>query len=239
MCNRHDAEHHWEHGKKEAPALTRRTFLAAGATALAALPFASTMGWAAPAAGIPAVGWGTSSATRPLSPVRFKRRDLRPDDILIDILYAGVCHSDIHTARGDWGPVDYMVVPGHEIVGRVAAVGTAVTKFKVGDHAGVGCMVSSCGTCTYCREGLEQYCVNTFTPTYGKARDGEVAYGGYSNNIVVRESFAITMPRNVDIRSVAPLLCAGITTFSPMQHWKVAAGDKVGVLGLGGPDMSR
>lgn len=176
---------------------------------------------------------GNEQRDERLRRVTFERRTLRPDDILIDILYAGVCHSDIHTARGDWRPVDYLVVPGHEIIGRVGAVGSAVTKFKVGDYAGVGCMVNSCGTCAYCRRGLEQS-AKTFTSTYGKDAAGNVTYGGYSNNIVVRESFAVTIPRNLDIRSAAPLLCAAITTFSPMQHWQVEPGQNVGVLGLGG-----
>lgn len=231
MCKRCDAA---GEGGNISTGADRRTFIAGGTAAVLASPLIGTSALAAAQAGIASTGWGTSDPTQPLKPVSFRRRDLRPDDILIDILYAGVCHSDIHTGRGEWGPVDYMLVPGHEIVGRVSAVGRSVTKFKVGDVAGVGCMVDSCGKCDFCRQDLEQFCTVGMTTTYGKAPDGEVVYGGYSKNVVVREKFAITIPAALDIRSAAPILCAGITTFSPIQHWKAAAGQKVGVIGMGG-----
>ncbi|WP_234458212.1 NAD(P)-dependent alcohol dehydrogenase [Stenotrophomonas sp. S39] len=163
------------------------------------------------------------------------RRNLQPDDVLIDIQYAGICHTDIHFMKGDFGPLGYQMVPGHEIVGCVAAVGSAVTKFKVGDLAGVGCMVDSCGICAKCKRGLEQYCDNGATYTYAsKDRFSDDTQGGYSNRIVVREAFVIKIPPGANLAATAPLLCAGVTTFSPMQHWNIGKGKKVAIVGLGG-----
>ncbi|WP_312555835.1 NAD(P)-dependent alcohol dehydrogenase [Empedobacter brevis] len=174
--------------------------------------------------------------TDALVPHNIERRQLSPKDIFIDIEYCGVCHSDIHTAKGDWGKPNYPVVPGHEIIGRVKEIGAEVTKFKVGDLVGVGCMVESCQHCHSCDEGLEQYCENGFTGTYNSknSKYGGVTYGGYSENVVVEEDFVLHVPENIDVKAAAPLLCAGITTWSPLRHWKVKAGDKVGVIGLGG-----
>jgi len=176
------------------------------------------------------------NATDPLGPHIIKRRVLKSKDVLIKIEYCGVCHSDLHTAKSDWGPANYPVVPGHEIIGRVEAVGEEVTRFKIGEVVGVGCMVESCKQCHSCDEGLEQYCENGFTGTYNstKSKYGGVTYGGYSEKIVVEEDFVLTVPRNLPLEKVAPLLCAGITTWSPLRHWKIKKGDKVGVIGLGG-----
>lgn len=174
--------------------------------------------------------------TDPLAPHTIKRRHLHAKDIFIDIEYCGVCHSDIHTAKGDWGKPNYPVVPGHEIIGRVKEIGSEVTKFKVGDLVGVGCMVESCQHCHSCDEGLEQYCENGFTGTYNSknSKHGGITYGGYSENIVVEEDFVLHVPENIDVKAAAPLLCAGITTWSPLRHWNVKSGDKVGIIGLGG-----
>lgn len=171
-----------------------------------------------------------------LVPHTIERRQLSPNDIFIDIEYCGVCHSDIHTAKGDWGKPNYPVVPGHEIIGRIKEVGSDVTNFKVGDLVGVGCMVESCQDCHPCEEGLEQYCENGFTGTYNSknSKHGGVTYGGYSENIVVEEKFVLKVPENIDVKAAAPLLCAGITTWSPLRHWNIKLGDKVGVIGLGG-----
>ncbi len=180
--------------------------------------------------------YGNHSATEKLVPLNIERRSLEANDVQIDILYCGVCHSDIHTARSEWGPAKYPVVPGHEIVGRVISVGSEVSKFKEGDLVGVGCMVDSCQHCEACEEGLEQYCAERPTMTYG-GKDkilGGHTFGGYSEKIVVDEKFVLRVPENLDISKVAPLLCAGITTWSPLRHWNVKAGDKVGVIGLGG-----
>jgi uncharacterized zinc-type alcohol dehydrogenase-like protein len=182
-------------------------------------------------------GYAAQSADAPLAPFSFERRDPGPTDVRIDILYCGVCHSDIHTARSEWGPSMYPVVPGHEIVGRVTAVGGAVRNFKPGDLAGVGCLVDSCRRCTSCRDGLEQYCENGFTGTYGTPDlklPGKPTFGGYATSIVVEEAFVLRIPENLSLAGVAPLLCAGITTFSPLRHWKVGRGHRVGVVGLGG-----
>src|SRR5471032_401686 len=169
-------------------------------------------------------------------PFTFERRAPGADDVQIDILYCGVCHSDLHTARNEWHNTLYPSVPGHEIVGRVTAVGANVSKFKVGDLAGVGCMVDSCQHCASCAEGEEQYCESGFTGTYnGPVFGGENTFGGYSDNIVVKEKFVLRLSHdNANLAAVAPLLCAGITTYSPMRHWKVGPGSKVGVVGLGG-----
>ena len=175
-------------------------------------------------------------AAAPLQPHTIERRALRPKDIQIDILYSGVCHSDIHQARSEWGPSIYPLVPGHEIVGRVMAVGEQVSKFKLGDLAGVGCLVDSCQHCDACHEGDEQYCENGATPTYnGRERDSrQPTHGGYSTEIVVTEGFAVHVPETLDLKAVAPLLCAGITMYSPLRHWKIGHGHQVAVVGLGG-----
>jgi alcohol dehydrogenase (NADP+) len=181
-------------------------------------------------------GYAAQSATDPLRPFRFKRRDPRPDDISIEILYCGVCHSDLHTARNDWHNSIYPSVPGHEIIGRVTSIGAKVSRFKPGDHAGVGCMVDSCQACAPCRDGLEQYCAESPTLTYNSQdrRDQMPTYGGYSQHIVVSEKFVLKIPDGLDLAGAAPLLCAGITTWSPLRHWKVTEGNKVAVVGLGG-----
>jgi uncharacterized zinc-type alcohol dehydrogenase-like protein len=175
-------------------------------------------------------------AASPLRDYTLDRREPGPHDIQIDILYCGVCHSDIHQVRNEWGNSIYPMVPGHEIVGRVSAVGAHVTKLKVGELAGVGCLVDSCRECPKCREGLEQFCENGSVGTYNALeRDGKtVTYGGYSKRIVTKEDFVLKVSEKLDIKAVAPLLCAGITTYSPLRHWKVGKGHKVGVLGLGG-----
>ena len=172
----------------------------------------------------------------PLAPYEIERRDPGPDDVRIQILFCGVCHSDLHTARNEWKNTLYPSVPGHEIVGRVVAVGNQATKFKVGDLAGVGCLVDSCGHCPSCDDGEEQYCDNGFTGTYnGPLFGGENTYGGYSQTIVVKESFVLRIRHaEKDLASVAPLLCAGITTYSPLRHWGAGPGKKVGIVGLGG-----
>lgn len=180
--------------------------------------------------------FGAASASTPLAPLTIGRRENRPDDIEIKILYCGVCHSDLHTARNDWGGTKYPVVPGHEIIGTVTSVGTSVTKFRTGDHVGVGCMVDSCRQCTSCASGEEQYCRNGAVFTYNGTdrHDGTPTYGGYSETIVVSERFVLRIPDGLDLKGAAPLLCAGITTWSPLQHWKVGPGNTVAVIGLGG-----
>jgi uncharacterized zinc-type alcohol dehydrogenase-like protein len=171
----------------------------------------------------------------PLAPTTIERRDLRPDDVLIDIAFAGICHSDIHQAKEDWGQAIFPMVPGHEIAGVVAAVGSGVTKYQVGDRVGVGCMVDSCGECEYCKAGTEQFCVKGNVQTYnGVGFDGENTYGGYSNQIVVKDAFVCGIPEGIDLDVAAPLLCAGITTYSPLRHWGAGPGKKVAVVGLGG-----
>ena len=176
------------------------------------------------------------SATTPLAPFSFDRRDPGPHDVQIEILFCGVCHSDLHTVRSEWEGTVYPVVPGHEIVGRVSRVGAEVTKFKAGDLAAVGCIVDSCRHCASCAEGLEQYCENGMTGTYGgvEKETGQPTRGGYSERIVVNEDYVLRVPEGLDPAAAAPLLCAGITTWSPLRHWKVGPGSKVGVVGLGG-----
>lgn len=185
---------------------------------------------------ISARGYAALEAHSPLAPFTFERREPGAHDILLEISHCGVCHSDIHQARNEWGNSIFPMVPGHEIVGKVIKVGSQVTHFKVGDLAGVGCLVDSCRTCSSCKDGLEQYCEQGFVGTYnGIERDGKTkTYGGYSNLITVDEKFSLRIPKNLDISRVAPLLCAGITTYSPLRHWKVGKGHKVGVVGLGG-----
>lgn len=181
-------------------------------------------------------GYATFGPTENLVPYSFERRDLLPNDILIDIKYCGICHSDIHVAHNDWGGANYPLVPGHEIIGIVAAIGDQVTQFKVGDPVGVGCLVDSCQHCDSCQEGLEQYCENGSTGTYNSPDkiSGGFTKGGYAQNIVVKENFVLRIPDNLDLSAAAPLLCAGITTWSPLAHWKIKKGDKVGIIGLGG-----
>jgi uncharacterized zinc-type alcohol dehydrogenase-like protein len=185
---------------------------------------------------IPVRGYAALDAKSPLAPFSFDRRDPGPHDLQIEILYAGICHSDVHQARNDWSNSLYPMVPGHEIVGRVVDAGVQVRKLKVGDLAGVGCMVDSCRQCSACKEDLEQYCEKGMTATYnGKERDSDqLTFGGYSEQIVVEERFVVKIPKGLDLKAAAPLLCAGITTYSPLRHWKVGAGQKVGVIGLGG-----
>lgn len=180
--------------------------------------------------------YAAQSATSPLAPLDIERRDMRADDVVIDILYTGVCHSDLHMARNDWGFSVFPIVPGHEIVGRVRAVGDKVSKFKVGDLVGVGCMVDSCRTCKPCQKGLEQYCIEGNTMTYGSPdrHDGLMTYGGYSKSITVTEDFVVRVPENLDTKAIPPLLCAGITTWSPLRYWNVGQGSRVAVIGLGG-----
>lgn len=180
--------------------------------------------------------FGTETPEGSLKDMNIKRRGVMPKDVEIDILYCGVCHSDIHTARNDWGGTIYPSVPGHEIVGRVNKVGGEVSKFKVGDLAAVGCLVDSCRTCSSCKEDLEQYCLNGFTGTYnGKDKHLNAhTFGGYSEKVVVDEHFVLKVPENLDLAAVAPLLCAGITTWSPLKHWNVGTGSKIAVVGLGG-----
>jgi alcohol dehydrogenase (NADP+) len=180
--------------------------------------------------------YAAQNATTPLAPFSFQRREVGKHDVQIEILYCGVCHSDLHTVRSEWDGTTYPCIPGHEIVGRVVNVGAKVNKFKKGDTVGVGCMVDSCLTCANCKDDLEQYCENGTIWTYNspdKHTDG-ITYGGYSENIVVDKAFVLKIPKNLDLAATAPLLCAGITTYSPMHHHNVTKGQKVGVVGLGG-----
>lgn len=181
--------------------------------------------------------WAAYAADKPFAPFAFERRELAPDDVRIDILFCGICHSDVHFARGEWGDPRYPCVPGHEIVGRVSAVGSAVTRFAVGDLAGVGCLVDSCGHCGSCGEGLEQYCETGSTGTYmgTEKQSGLPTYGGYSDHIVVRDPFVLKVGHDeAELAAVAPLLCAGITLYSPLRHWNAGPGRKVGIVGIGG-----
>lgn len=186
-----------------------------------------------------ASGYANNSATDKLKPFEFDRREPGPQDVVIDILYCGVCHSDIHSARNEWGHTHYPFVPGHEIIGRVRAVGNNVSRFKAGELVGVGCLVDSCRECEPCKEGLEQYCENGWTGTYNSedkigGTPHTHTFGGYSDKITVSERFVLRVPDNLDPAAAAPLLCAGITTYSPLKHWKVSSGQKVGIIGLGG-----
>lgn len=184
---------------------------------------------------IPTQGYAAMRPTSPLMPFRFDRRDPGPQDVVIDILFCGVCHSDIHAARDEWGGAHYPMVPGHEIVGRVTSVGAKVKKIKPGAIAGVGCFVDSCRTCEQCRQGHEQYCSQAvFTYNHYEKNGKTLTYGGYSNKIVVDEKFVLKIAPDLPLERVAPLLCAGITTYSPLRHWKVSKGQQVGILGLGG-----
>jgi uncharacterized zinc-type alcohol dehydrogenase-like protein len=239
-CNNPDRDH-------DAVLNGRRDFLKAGAV-LASAPLLGGLVSSAHAAPTeenigkgpyPTKAYGTTSATTLLKPMSIVRRALGPHDVLLDVLYCGVCHSDIHQARNEWPntvPTTYPVVPGHEIIGQVRAVGNQVTKFRVDDIGGVGCMVDSCRTCENCLNDREQNCLNGTTFTYNSPDkvSGDLTYGGYSDKIVVKEHFVVRIPPGVDLPAMAPLLCAGITTFSPMRYWKVKPGQRVGVIGLGG-----
>jgi len=181
-------------------------------------------------------GYAAMKVNAPLTPWEFERRDLGAHDVALDIKYSGICHSDIHQAREEWGSAIFPMVPGHEIAGVVSSVGSSVTKFKVGDLIGVGVFVDSCRTCDSCKKGLEQYCIEGMTGTYNQLeRDGKTpAMGGYSDIMVINEDYAVSIPKNLPLDGVAPLLCAGITLYSPIKHWKAAPGKKVAVMGLGG-----
>jgi alcohol dehydrogenase (NADP+) len=181
-------------------------------------------------------GYSVRDSQSPLAPFDFERRDPGPQDVQIEISYCGICHSDLHQCRNDWRNSLYPMVPGHEIVGRVVRVGGEVKKLKAGDFAAVGCMVDSCRQCSACQADLEQYCEKVATWTYNSKERGseKLTFGGYSQQIVVDERFVVTIPAGMDLKGTAPLLCAGITTYSPLRHWQVGAGQKVGVVGLGG-----
>lgn len=185
---------------------------------------------------ISAKGIAAFSPKEPLGPYSFNRRNPKEHDVVIDISFCGICHSDIHTVRSEWGPAKYPVVPGHEIAGIVRAVGSKVTKYKVGDHAGVGCFVDSCRECNPCKNHLEQFCTSGMNATYNSTeRDGNTpTQGGYSNVIVVDENYVLKIPKNIPLDKAAPLLCAGITLYSPLMHWKAGPGKKVAIVGLGG-----
>ncbi|MDP9887031.1 NAD(P)-dependent alcohol dehydrogenase [Pseudarthrobacter enclensis] len=179
--------------------------------------------------------YASPSATEDLVATTIERREVGPHDVMIDIKFAGICHSDIHTVRGDWGPQQYPLVPGHEIAGIVTEVGAEVSKHKVGDRVGVGCMVNSCKECANCQKGEEQYCLKGNIGTYGAVdRDGTITQGGYSTHVVVTEDFVVTIPEGIELDVAAPLLCAGITTYSPLRHWGAGPGKNVAVVGLGG-----
>ncbi len=184
-------------------------------------------------------GFSCDDPKSELKPFTFARRDPRAQDVVVSILYCGICHSDIHSARNEWGWTTYPIVPGHEIVGRVETVGNKVSRFKAGDLVGVGCLVDSCRSCSSCQQGLEQYCLNGFTGTYGGVdkiggTPHPTTLGGYANKITVDERFVLRMPENLDPAAAAPLLCAGITTYSPLKKWHVGPGQRVGIIGLGG-----
>lgn len=181
-------------------------------------------------------GYAATSATAPLAPYALTRREPKPYDVVVDIKYCGICHSDIHNAKNEWGGTTYPVVPGHEIAGIVTGVGAKVTKHKVGDRVGIGCLVDSCRTCSSCKESLENFCENGYVGTYGgQEKDGSgVTQGGYSNIIVTNEDFVLKIPDLIPLDKAAPLLCAGITLYSPLSHWKAGPGKNVGIVGLGG-----
>ncbi|MDR0736395.1 MAG: NAD(P)-dependent alcohol dehydrogenase [Zoogloeaceae bacterium] len=242
MC--HTCDDHPEHAPAEPG--RREILKMAGAGLAAAAPLLGALSAdnaqaavAASALGqspFPVRAYGARSAGGRIAPLQIQRRALTPHDVLIDVLYAGICHSDIHAVRGDWGAPSLPIVPGHEILGRVLAIGNQVTKFKVGEIAGVGCMVDSCGTCENCLADREQICLKGTTFTYDSPDriSGGHTFGGYSDRIVVGERFAIRIPPGMDLVSTAPILCAGITTFSPLRHWRVRPGQRVAVVGLGG-----
>lgn len=179
--------------------------------------------------------YGATTADQPLAPITIERREVGATDVLIEVSHAGICHSDIHTVRGDWGPQPFPLVPGHEIVGVVIEVGADVTRHQVGDRVGVGCMVNACGECASCRNGDEQYCLNGMVATYGGVdRDGTITQGGYATHVVVDADFVLSVPDALDPAAAAPLLCAGITTYSPLRRWGAGPGKQVAVVGLGG-----
>ncbi len=180
--------------------------------------------------------FGTEAADVPLKNLNIRRREVTPHDVQIEILYCGICHSDLHAVRDEWGGTKYPIVPGHEIVGRVTALGNHVKNFKVGDLTGVGCIVDSCRECEYCQEGEEQFCENGNTIVFNSSDkiSGGITYGGFSENIVVDENYAVHIPETLDLASAAPILCAGITVYSPFKHWKVGPGKKIGIIGIGG-----
>jgi uncharacterized zinc-type alcohol dehydrogenase-like protein len=180
--------------------------------------------------------YGTEAAVAPLNELAINRRKPTPHDVEIEILFCGVCHSDLHTARNEWHGTIYPCVPGHEIVGRIVSAGAHVKKFKIGDIVGVGCIVDSCRECQYCKEGLEQFCEPGMTGTYNSpdVHLGATTYGGYSESIVVDEQYVLRIPQNLDLAATAPLLCAGITTYSPLKHWNIGPGKRVGIVGIGG-----
>ena len=182
------------------------------------------------------VGYGATAASAPVAPISFNRRDPGAEDVVIKIAFCGVCHSDLHQVRNEWRNTVYPCIPGHEIVGHVESVGASVTRFKVGDAVGVGCLVGSCRTCSACQKGFENYCEKGFNGTYNGVDPiiGGPTFGGYSDKIVVDQHFVLTIPEGMDLAAAAPLLCAGITTYSPLRHWKVGPGQKVGIVGLGG-----
>lgn len=222
---------------------SRRAFLTSGAALAASAPLAAGVVSNAQAQeatrsteAAQVQAWATSDTSLTFAPFVITRRAAGPKDVVIEIMYSSICHSDIHTVNGDWGPVTQSVVPGHEMVGRVIGVGADVIKFREGDIAGVGTMVDSCGTCDHCKADLEQYCLNGTTFTYGSPDEvsGGVTYGGYSKRIVVDEGFALRIPPGMDLAGVAPLLCAGITTFSPINSWDLQPGQRYGVIGMGG-----
>ena len=182
-----------------------------------------------------AIGWAATSATSPLGPYTFERRDLKANDVAIDIDYCGVCHTDVHRVRNEWPGTEYPVVPGHEIIGRVTSIGKNVDQFSVGELVGVGCLVDSCQSCDECYAGLEQYCANECTWTYqSHDADGELTQGGYSDHIIVRQEFVLHIPDSLDPAAAAPILCAGVTAYSPLRHYGVRPGTAVGVAGFGG-----
>lgn len=185
---------------------------------------------------IPTRSFAAFSSKEPLGPYRFERREPKPHDVVIDIKFSGICHSDIHTVKSEWGPTQYPIVPGHEIAGVVRAIGSQVTKHKVGDHVGVGCFVDSCRTCVNCKSDLDNYCLEGMTQTYGgMERDGSArTQGGYADVIVVDENYVLQIPKSLPLDKAAPLLCAGITLYSPLKHWHAGPGKKVAIMGLGG-----
>ncbi|TGK43764.1 NAD(P)-dependent alcohol dehydrogenase [Leptospira andrefontaineae] len=185
---------------------------------------------------IPTKGFAAATAKVPLAPFTFERREAKDEDVVIDIKYCGICHSDIHQARDEWGGSIFPMVPGHEITGVVSKIGSKVTKFKVGDKVGVGCFVDSCRECQYCKSGLEQFCEGGMSATYnGREQDRKTpTYGGYSDKIVVDQNYVLRIPDNLPLDAAAPLLCAGITLYSPLAHWKTGPGKKVAIIGLGG-----
>lgn len=244
MCDKCNHDHHAADKTTEGIDVTRRNIIRGAGIAAAAAVVAPAMSAMAAGAEAPfdkrklesVVAYGMKSKSSPFEKMMIKRRDPLPDDVVIDIHYASICHSDIHQARSEWPGTVYPIIPGHEMLGRVVAVGNKVTKFKVGDFAGVGCMVDSCMTCDNCLTDREQNCLNGVTWTYNsKDPHGDgVTMGGYAEKIVVPQHFAIRIPPGVDLAATTPLLCAGITTFSPMQHWDVKRGMTVGVIGMGG-----